>query len=174
VGLGLLHKELQHAQATNPPLIRLLLFSHLNWSINRDRNLKLCVLCSNSLCVIILAAFVVLLFYLFSIFSLSFSFVNIMNPLPAIITPALLSSLRSHPNLPGHTWYFIAATTLSQLNRPDEIPKVYQHALRHGSSGDAIPSQDEKLRISRRIREALIKAAAVGGVPRVLTDSPSG
>ena len=97
-----------------------------------------------------------------------------MNPLPAIVTPALLSSLRSHPNLPGHTWYFVAATTLSQLNRPDEIPKVYQHALRHCSSGDAIPSQDEKLRISRRIREALIKAAAVGGVPRVLTDSPSG
>jgi hypothetical protein len=131
-------------------------------------------LCPNTLGVIILAPFVVLLFYLLSIFSLSFSFVNTMNPLPAIITPALLSSLRSHPNLPGHTWYFIAATTLSQLNRPDEIPKVYQHALRHGSPGDAIPSQDEKLRISRRIREALIKAAAVGGVSRVLTDSPSG
>lgn len=88
-----------------------------------------------------------------------------MGSLPAIVTPALLSSIRSHPNLPAHTWYFVAATTLSQLNRPDEIPKVYQHALSHGA--DCAPSHDEKLRISRRMREALIKAAAVGGVPRV-------
>lgn len=96
-----------------------------------------------------------------------------MSSLPAIVTPALLSSLRSHPGLPGHAWYFIAATTLSQLNRPDEIPKIYQHALRHGL-GDTVPSQDEKLCITRRVREALIKAAAVGGVPRVVADLSSG
>jgi alkylhydroperoxidase/carboxymuconolactone decarboxylase family protein YurZ len=93
-----------------------------------------------------------------------------MGSLPAIITPALLSSIRNHPNLPRHTWYFIAATTLSQLNRPDEISKVYQYALRHGPD-DGTPNQDEKLRVSRRIREALIKAAAVGGVPRVVESS---
>ncbi|KAK4151176.1 hypothetical protein C8A00DRAFT_17388 [Chaetomidium leptoderma] len=90
-----------------------------------------------------------------------------MNSLPAIITPALLSSIRGYPNLPGHTWYFIAATALSLLNRPDEVAKVYQHALRHGP-GDTTPSRDDKLRISRRMREALIKAAAVGGVPRTI------
>ncbi|KAL2268540.1 hypothetical protein VTJ83DRAFT_3386 [Remersonia thermophila] len=86
---------------------------------------------------------------------------------PAIITPALLSSLRAHPNLPAHTWYFIAAVTLSQLNRPDEIPKVYLHALRTTPDG-LTPSHDEKLQISRRMREALVKAAAVGGVPRTI------
>ncbi len=95
-----------------------------------------------------------------------------MTALPAIITPALLASLRSHPNLPKHTWYFVAATTLSQLNRPDEIPKVYQHALCH-SPGESPPSHHEKLQVSRRMREALIKAAAVGGVPRVLADPVS-
>ncbi|KAK3308226.1 AhpD-like protein [Chaetomium strumarium] len=88
---------------------------------------------------------------------------------PAIITPAFLSSIRSHPSLPGHTWYLIAAATLSQLNRPDEIGQVYLHALQHGAgSADSAPSADEKLRISRRMREALIKAAAVGGVPRTI------
>ncbi|KAL1837326.1 hypothetical protein VTJ49DRAFT_3985 [Mycothermus thermophilus] len=90
-----------------------------------------------------------------------------MTSLPAIITPALLSSLRTHPNLPAHTWYFITAVTLSQLNRPDEIPKVYLHALQP-SPGESPPSQDDKLRISRRMREALIKVAAVGGVPRTI------
>jgi hypothetical protein len=96
-----------------------------------------------------------------------------MNALPAIITPALLSSIRSHPHLPASTWYLIVSTTLSQLNRPDEIPKVYQHALRHGS-GDTVPGHEDRLRISRRLREALIKAAAVGGVPRVPAHLPSG
>ncbi|KAL2259555.1 hypothetical protein VTK26DRAFT_6727 [Humicola hyalothermophila] len=92
-----------------------------------------------------------------------------MSSLPGIVTPALLSSIRSRPNLPTHTWYIIAATTLSQLNRPDEIQKVYQHALDHGpGQADAVPSHDEKMSISRRMREALIKVAAVGGVPRTI------
>lgn len=92
-----------------------------------------------------------------------------MNPsLPAIATPALLSAIRRHPNLPGHTWYFIAATTLSILNRPDEVPKVYTFALESGSDErDTTPSQDEQLKMIRRMREALIKAAAVGGLPKV-------
>ncbi|KAK4191406.1 hypothetical protein QBC35DRAFT_12235 [Podospora australis] len=93
-----------------------------------------------------------------------------MNNLPCIATPTLLTSIRSRPNLPAHTWYFIAAATLSQLNRPDEIPKVYQFALKHGPgrADDAAPSHEEKLRISRRMREALVKVSAIGGVPRTI------
>jgi len=91
-----------------------------------------------------------------------------MKSLPAIVTPSLISSIRRHPYLPRNTWYFIAATTLSILNRPDEIPKVYQHALENGGDYfDVAPSEDEQRKISRRIREALIKSSAVGGVPRV-------
>ncbi|KAB5575999.1 AhpD-like protein [Coniochaeta sp. 2T2.1] len=92
-----------------------------------------------------------------------------MRSLPAIITPSLISSLRRYPYLPRHTWYFIAATTLSILNRPDEIQKVYKHALDNGGDYfDVTPSEDEQRRISRRMREALIKASAVGGVPRTI------
>ncbi|KAK4104799.1 hypothetical protein N658DRAFT_418033 [Parathielavia hyrcaniae] len=90
-----------------------------------------------------------------------------MNLLPAIVTSADLSSIRSRPQLPANTWYLIASVTLSQLNRLDEVSKVYQHALRHGPDG-TVPSQDEKLRVSRRIREALIKAVAISGVPRTI------
>ena len=91
-----------------------------------------------------------------------------MNQLPAIVTPVLLSSIRKHPNLPAHTWYLVAATTLSAINRPDEIPSVFRHALDKGPADiDISPSRDERLLITRRIREALIKASAVGGVPKV-------
>ncbi|KAM0438930.1 hypothetical protein ACHAPT_001691 [Fusarium lateritium] len=86
-----------------------------------------------------------------------------------ILTPALLAAIRKQPNLPQNTWYFITATTLSALNRPDELPNVYKHAV-EGSPGiaEAIPGRDEQLSISRRIREALLKASAVGGMPRTI------
>ena len=85
-----------------------------------------------------------------------------------IITPTLLASIRRHPHLPRHSWYFIAATTLSILNRPDEIPKIYQNAIDQGlGPSDAAPGREEQLTISRRMREALVKAAAIGGLPKV-------
>ncbi|MCJ1374706.1 hypothetical protein MMC20_005938 [Loxospora ochrophaea] len=89
--------------------------------------------------------------------------------LPAIATPALLSAIRTHPQLPRHSWYFIAGVTLSVLNRPDEIPKVFKHAVENGSDrvGDT-PKQDEHLEIVRKMREALIKAAPIGGLPRAI------
>ncbi|KEZ46679.1 hypothetical protein SAPIO_CDS0517 [Scedosporium apiospermum] len=78
--------------------------------------------------------------------------------LAPIITPALLSTIRRYPNLPRNTWYFVAATTLSIINRPDEIPHIYKHALDEPT--DSGPGLEEQLAITRRIREALIKSAA--------------
>ncbi|OHW96670.1 carboxymuconolactone decarboxylase [Colletotrichum incanum] len=89
--------------------------------------------------------------------------------LTPIITPALVASIRSQPHVPKHAWYFIAATTLTILNRPDEIPQVYQHVMRHGvGPEDVKPGPDEQLLISRKLREALIKASAVGGLPKTI------
>ena len=91
-----------------------------------------------------------------------------VNLLPAIVTPALLSSIRGQPHLPHHSWYFIAGVTLSVLNRPDEIANVFQCALETGA-GKAVarPEQEEQLQIARKMREALVKAAPIGGLPKV-------
>jgi hypothetical protein len=92
-----------------------------------------------------------------------------MSALPSIITPTLLSTVRSYSHLPHHTWYFIAATTLSVLNRPDEITAVYKHAIDHGPGAtDCKPAYEEQLKVSRRMREALVKAEAIGGLPRAI------
>ncbi|KAH7198683.1 AhpD-like protein [Fusarium flagelliforme] len=93
-----------------------------------------------------------------------------MAALTPILTPALLATIRKQPNLPRNTWYFITATTLSALNRPDELPKVLRSAIEEGPSADGsgVPSRDEQLRISRRLREALLKASAVGGMPKTI------
>ncbi|KAF3016557.1 hypothetical protein E8E14_012551 [Neopestalotiopsis sp. 37M] len=86
------------------------------------------------------------------------------------MTPALLSTLRNHPVLPQHSWYIIAASALTILNRPDEIAKVYAFAVEHGIHGAEVkPNDADKLDISRRIREALIKTSAVGGLPKQVT-----
>ncbi|KLU91427.1 hypothetical protein MAPG_09947 [Magnaporthiopsis poae ATCC 64411] len=89
--------------------------------------------------------------------------------LPAIITPSLLATIRKQPNLPRNTWYFVTATTLTVLNRPDEIPAVFKHALEAPDAGSSPgPSPEEQLSISRRIREALVKTAAIGGLPKTI------
>ncbi|KAL8660955.1 MAG: hypothetical protein Q9202_006025 [Teloschistes flavicans] len=76
---------------------------------------------------------------------------------------SLLSSLCFTPNLPPQAWYLIAGVTLSTLNRADDVPDVFQYAIdRHGSSAEA------RLQIARRMREALVKAAPIGGLPKTI------
>ncbi|KAF2089241.1 hypothetical protein K490DRAFT_72056 [Saccharata proteae CBS 121410] len=88
--------------------------------------------------------------------------------IPTVLTPTLLRTLRTHPNLPQHTWYFVAGVTLSALNRPDEVPRILTHALEHDAPPSNAQSSDEQLRIARRMREGLVKSAAVIGLPKTI------
>lgn len=91
--------------------------------------------------------------------------------LPAVLTPNLLISIQSNSTLPKHSWYLITGVTLSVLNRPDEIPKVFNHSLEHDIDGTNTKSTHaQKLEITRRLREGLIKSAAVVGLPKVRTN----
>lgn len=86
-----------------------------------------------------------------------------------ILTPTLLHSFRSHPRLPKNAWYYVTGVTLSALNRPDEVPAILTYALETGSntaSSNRI-SADEQLYIARRMREGLLKSAAIVGMPKV-------
>jgi hypothetical protein len=89
--------------------------------------------------------------------------------LKPIITQALLTSIRQRPALPPNTWYFITATALSALNRPDQIPPVYTHALSLLPT-DKSPEKvrDEQLVMTRRMREALVKAIPINGLPKAI------
>ena len=83
------------------------------------------------------------------------------------MTPNLLAAIRNQPGLPIHTWYFVSGVALSALNRPDEISKIFRHAItRGGGSVDSQPEHAEQLAIARQMREALIKSAAICGLPR--------
>ncbi|KAL8850720.1 MAG: hypothetical protein Q9221_004368 [Calogaya cf. arnoldii] len=73
----------------------------------------------------------------------------------------LLGAIRQTPHLPPHSWYFISSVTLSVLNRPEEVPHVFQYALEKDGG-----STQKQLDIARRMREALVKSAAIGGLPK--------
>lgn len=88
----------------------------------------------------------------------------------SVITPTLLSAIRGQPHLPRHAWYFLTGVTLSVLNLPDEIPTVFKYAIEKGAGNcDMKPGHDEQLEIARKMREALVKAAPIGGLPRVMS-----
>jgi hypothetical protein len=88
--------------------------------------------------------------------------------LSANMNAAFLRSMINNPRLPSQSWYFIAATTLSILNRADEVPKVFRYAINNISRPNEEDGHAGQLKIARRMREALIKAAAIGGLPKVL------
>ena len=83
---------------------------------------------------------------------------------PIIMTPRLLSSISTLPGIPAHSWYFIAASTLTVLNLPEEIPRVFKSAI-----GPDATDHEGNIYIARRMREALIKTAAVAGLPKVVS-----
>lgn len=92
--------------------------------------------------------------------------------LDPLTTVELLDALRKQPHLPDDVWYLVIATTLCILNRPEEIQTVYRHAVGpgHGAAGlqnGAALTDLEHLRIVRRLREALLKTSAIGGMPKV-------
>lgn len=84
-----------------------------------------------------------------------------------IVTPALLSSIRSTPHLPNNVYFFVACSTLSTLNLPQEIPHVLRFALeRGGGSIDSKPEHKDQLKIVRKMRESIIKLVAIAGLPK--------
>ncbi|MCJ1272456.1 hypothetical protein MMC21_000242 [Puttea exsequens] len=88
-------------------------------------------------------------------------------PTQSVITPALLSSVRRQKHLPRDCWYFVVGVTLNALNLSTEIPTVFKHAIENGGGSiDVKPGHGERLEIARKMREALIKAAAITGLPK--------
>ncbi|KAI9653613.1 MAG: hypothetical protein M1829_001162 [Trizodia sp. TS-e1964] len=88
-----------------------------------------------------------------------------------ILTPALISSFQNHPALPRHSWYLIAGVALTALNRPHDLCIVFKHAIdpMNNASKDKAALHDDQLAIARRMREALLKMAPIGGWPKTIT-----
>lgn len=109
-----------------------------------------------------------------------------MSALLPIATSCFLSSLYKNRSLPKHTFYFIASVVLSVINRPEEIPRIWEYAVDNvaipgSSSGAYVESElretratscendgrESALKIHRKIREAILKSSPICGLPKV-------
>lgn len=82
----------------------------------------------------------------------------IMSP---IISRETLNTVKTSSGLPVDCYYFIIAVTVVALNRNEDLKAILDDAF-YGKP------QQEQHRIMRRIREALIKSAAVIGLPKII------
>ncbi|KAH7032884.1 AhpD-like protein [Microdochium trichocladiopsis] len=89
-----------------------------------------------------------------------------MGALP-MLKQALWTSLAKDVAMPHGAWYLVASATLAVLNRPREIQQVFTYALSDlEHSRDGPGAHKEKLEVSRRIRESLVKTSAIAGLPK--------
>ena len=97
-----------------------------------------------------------------------------------LATPEFLSTLKAAfpptaPNTPSYLWAMIAVVSFSASNIIEAVPLVFKYAL-----GDLIQAQTqagtpqdaahaEQLVLARKIRETLLRAGLLCGMPRVST-----
>lgn len=72
-----------------------------------------------------------------------------------ILTAQRLRQLASWPHLED-TWWLVTGAVMTVCNRPEEIGRLYEHAQQ------VVPDVD----ITAKLREALLKTAALSGLPR--------
>lgn len=77
----------------------------------------------------------------------------------ATLTPARLAKLAATPGL-SNSWYFVAAATFSVCNQPEEIPRIFDYMM------ERTPTHQAQLEVAQKMREALLKGAALGGLPK--------
>jgi endoribonuclease Dicer len=66
-------------------------------------------------------------------------------------------------------WYIVAAVAFSASNRPEAIPRVFEHVLediKSSSSSQSGTKPDNKL-LAQKLREALFKSGLISGYPKV-------
>ena len=101
-----------------------------------------------------------------------------------LATPDFLSTLKTAyppetPNSPSHLWAVVAAVSFSSSNVPEAVPLVFEYALddllrcqtQAGTPQGA--AHQEQLVLARKVREAVLQAGLLCGMPRVSTSTCS-
>lgn len=81
----------------------------------------------------------------------------------SILIPSRLSILANTPHL-ADRWFFIAAAAFSVCNVPEAVPVIYNYAIDNIKD----KSPEAKFDISQKMRESLLKSAALGGLPKAI------
>lgn len=82
-----------------------------------------------------------------------------LHKIMAILTTARLAQLAATPLL-GSSWYYVAAATFSVCNQPEEVPRIFDYMM------DRTEGLEPQFQVAQKMREALLKSAALGGLPK--------
>ncbi|TFK25812.1 hypothetical protein FA15DRAFT_668140 [Coprinopsis marcescibilis] len=97
-----------------------------------------------------------------------------------VATSVFLNQLRSlYPTrtvTPGSSsalstpWYIIAAVSFSASNKPEAVPRVFEHVMQQFSLDPGSPASnvEEQRLLARKLREALFKSGLISGYPKAI------
>ncbi|KDR81905.1 hypothetical protein GALMADRAFT_59401 [Galerina marginata CBS 339.88] len=96
------------------------------------------------------------------------------------LSSTFLNSLKSlfpenralHPGGPvspilSNPWYIVAAVAFSASNRPEGVPRLFEHLLQDLKVSGSSKKSDEKL-LAQKLREALLKSGLISGYPKAI------
>ncbi|ODQ66108.1 hypothetical protein NADFUDRAFT_51376 [Nadsonia fulvescens var. elongata DSM 6958] len=94
----------------------------------------------------------------------------------SILTTQRLVHLSTAYPMITNSWYFIAAATLSVCNSPQSVPQILNYiipenvspttSLTHSAISQSSSEHQDQFRKVQKMREALLKSAALGGLPK--------
>jgi len=64
-------------------------------------------------------------------------------------------------------WYIVAAVAFSASNRPEGVPRVFEHLLQDLKLSGSSSKSEEKL-LAQKLREALLKSGLISGYPKAI------
>ncbi|EFI28454.1 hypothetical protein CC1G_13987 [Coprinopsis cinerea okayama7 len=65
-------------------------------------------------------------------------------------------------------WYILAAVAFSASNKPDAVPRVFEHALNQFPTHEGSSHAEDRRQLARKLREALFKSGLISGYPRAI------
>jgi len=70
----------------------------------------------------------------------------------------------------GNAWYIVAAVAFSASNRPEGVPRVFEHVLKdlNRIGGESLAGKSDKKILAQKMREALLKSGLISGYPKAI------
>ncbi|KIL68509.1 hypothetical protein M378DRAFT_8574 [Amanita muscaria Koide BX008] len=81
-----------------------------------------------------------------------------------LATPAFLNRVKSifPARSVSNPWFIMTAVVFSAANLPEEVPRVFAYAM------EDVQTDQEKIALARKFREALFKSGLTSGYPKVI------
>ncbi|KAF5324755.1 hypothetical protein D9611_004187 [Ephemerocybe angulata] len=91
-----------------------------------------------------------------------------LNQLKSFYPASRLASGGTNSSAISNPWYIVTAVALSASNKPDGVPRVFEHMLSQELKDHASDSQEDRLILARKFREAIFKSGLISGYPKAI------